>query len=49
MKKILTPLILTLAFTLSAPLAPAKTVALLNVSYDPTRDLYQAYNQVFAD
>ncbi len=26
----------------------AKTVSLLNVSYDPTRELYQDYNQAFA-
>ena len=25
----------------------ADTVALLNVSYDPTRELYQAYNPLF--
>jgi len=29
--------------------AEAKTVALLNVSYDPTRELYQDYNKAFAD
>jgi sulfate transport system substrate-binding protein len=28
--------------------ATAKSIALLNVSYDPTRELYQDYNQVFA-
>jgi sulfate transport system substrate-binding protein len=27
----------------------AKDVTLLNVSYDPTRELYEAYNPVFAD
>ncbi len=27
----------------------AKTVTLLNVSYDPTRELYQEYNAAFAD
>jgi sulfate transport system substrate-binding protein len=49
MKKKLTPVLLALAFGLSATLVPAKDVALLNVSYDPTRELYQDYNQVFAD
>ncbi len=28
--------------------APAKEVILLNVSYDPTRELYQEYNEAFA-
>ncbi len=49
MKKILTPVLVTLALGFSVSLAPAKDVALLNVSYDPTRELYQDYNQVFAD
>ena len=31
------------------PGAEAETVELLNVSYDPTRELYKEYNQVFAD
>src|SRR5689334_19829008 len=29
--------------------APAKELALLNVSYDATREFYQDYNQVFAE
>lgn len=29
--------------------AAGSTVELTNVSYDPTRELYQAYNQLFAD
>jgi sulfate/thiosulfate-binding protein len=49
MKKILKPLLVTLALSLGVTLAPAKNVALLNVSYDPTRELYQDYNTVFAD
>jgi sulfate/thiosulfate transport system substrate-binding protein len=32
----------------AAALASAKTVKLLNVSYDPTRELYKEYNQAFA-
>jgi sulfate/thiosulfate-binding protein len=32
----------------SAPLLPAATVTLLNVSYDPTRELYEDYNKAFA-
>ena len=31
-----------------APLLPAATVKLLNVSYDPTRELYEDYNKAFA-
>jgi sulfate/thiosulfate-binding protein len=41
--KILVPL----AFALAAA-APAKDIKLLNVSYDPTRELYQEYNAAFA-
>jgi len=32
----------------AAGLAPARDVTLLNVSYDPTRELYQDYNAAFA-
>ena len=32
-----------------ADVAHAKDIALLNVSYDPTRELYEAYNPVFAE
>jgi len=34
-------------FVLAAPLAHAKEVTLLNVSYDPTRELYEQYNASF--
>ena len=34
--------------TLAAPLAAKAEVNLLNVSYDPTRELYQDYNAAFA-
>lgn len=37
-----------LATTLVAKPALAKSIELLNVSYDPTRELYEAYNQSFA-
>ncbi|MEY4908549.1 MAG: sulfate transporter, periplasmic sulfate-binding protein CysP, partial [Pseudomonadota bacterium] len=37
-----------LALTLGAPLAHAKDITLLNVSYDPTRELYQDFNKAFA-
>ena len=33
---------------LIAPIAQAADIALLNVSYDPTRELYQDYNIAFA-
>jgi sulfate/thiosulfate-binding protein len=36
------------AVFLGAPLAQAASVAILNVSYDPTRELYVSYNQEFA-
>src|SRR5512138_3559754 len=35
-------------FALAAPLVHAKDVTLLNVSYDPTRELYEQYNAAFA-
>jgi len=38
---------LVLGLFRAAP-APAKEVILLNVSYDPTRELYQEYNEAFA-
>ncbi|MBF0477872.1 MAG: sulfate ABC transporter substrate-binding protein [Candidatus Omnitrophica bacterium] len=42
----LMPFIIGLAFITSA--AAENKVTLLNVSYDPTRELYQAFNQSFA-
>jgi len=48
MKKSLILLLVTLGVGLGITSAAAKSVALLNVSYDPTRELYQDYNQVFA-
>src|ERR1700744_5693327 len=47
--KILTPLLAILVLGSSFTLAPAKDIPLLNVSYDPTRELYEDYNKVFAD
>ena len=41
------PLVLT-ASLLLAPIAQAKDVKLLNVSYDPTRELYRDFNASFA-
>ncbi len=37
-----------LALSAGALAAQAKDVTLLNVSYDPTREFYQAYNEAFA-
>lgn len=37
-----------LGLALSAAPAHAKTITLLNVSYDPTRELYEEYNKEFA-
>jgi sulfate transport system substrate-binding protein len=48
-KAILITSIAVVVLGLSATLAPAKQIALLNVSYDPTRELYEDYNKVFAD
>lgn len=48
MKKSLILPLIGLAVALGVTSASAKTVELLNVSYDPTRELYQDYNQVFA-
>lgn len=46
---ILKPFLLTLAAAISlTSLATAETVTLLNVSYDPTRELYQDFNAAFA-
>jgi sulfate/thiosulfate-binding protein len=39
---------LALIALLAAGPAPAKTIELLNVSYDPTRELYADYNRAFA-
>lgn len=46
LKTIVTAAATVLAFT--APLAARAEVNLLNVSYDPTRELYQDYNAAFA-
>jgi sulfate/thiosulfate-binding protein len=40
--------VLVLALAALAPLAQAKDITLLNVSYDPTRELYQDFNKSFA-
>ena len=40
-------IILTAIVALTATTGPASAQALLNVSYDPTRELYQAYNAAF--
>ena len=39
---------LAIAGLAAAPLASAKDITLLNVSYDPTRELYQDFNKAFA-
>lgn len=41
------PRLIAATLLLSAPLA-AEEIQLLNVSYDPTREFYEAYNQEFA-
>jgi sulfate transport system substrate-binding protein len=42
------PAFLSLALAAVSTLALAKDVTLLNVSYDPTRELYQEFNKAFA-
>lgn len=37
-----------LTFLLAATSVMAKDIQLLNVSYDPTRELYEQYNKVFS-
>jgi sulfate transport system substrate-binding protein len=46
-KSPLAGILLAALSVLSVP-APAKDVELLNVSYDPTRELYEEYNKAFA-
>ncbi len=41
-------LLFALLVLFGAGLGPAKTIELLNVSYDPTRELYVDFNQAFA-
>ena len=48
MKKSWILLLVGLGVGLVVTSASAKTIDLLNVSYDPTRELYQDYNTVFA-
>ncbi|HYN20118.1 MAG TPA: sulfate ABC transporter substrate-binding protein [Thermoanaerobaculia bacterium] len=50
-RAVLVPVVLLVLLVLSAPqapAAPAREVQLLNVSYDPTRELYQEFNAAFA-
>jgi len=46
--KIIITSILALLFTTISPLVLAANIKLLNVSYDPTRELYQEFNEAFA-
>jgi sulfate transport system substrate-binding protein len=48
MKKLITGLGLLLGLILTASAGVEAPVSLLNVSYDPTRELYQQYNAAFA-
>jgi len=49
MKTLLSTFLALLVLGSSATVAAAKEISLLNVSYDPTRELYDDYNKVFAD
>jgi len=46
--KTLVPFLALLVLALGSTFASAKTDAILNVSYDPTRELYLEYNKAFA-
>src|SRR5271154_5374470 len=48
MKKLLL-FLLVAAIAVTGPVLHAKQISLLNVSYDPTRELYEDYDKVFAD
>lgn len=49
MRKSLLTIALLAAFSITAPIsAYAKDITLLNVSYDPTRELYQDFNAAFS-
>ena len=48
MKSKIQKTLLVLALAASATASFAKDISLLNVSYDPTRELYQEYNAAFA-
>ena len=45
---ILTLALLTGAFGFTSSIQAAESVSILNVSYDPTRELYQEFNAAFA-
>jgi sulfate transport system substrate-binding protein len=47
-RRLLGGILLGLSIGLASPLLHAKEVDLLNVSYDPTRELYDDYNKAFA-
>lgn len=48
MKRFLIAALFTTSVLVTPALAQAATVELLNVSYDPTRELYEEYNALFA-
>ncbi len=48
MKKIIITSTLALLFTVISPVVLAANIKLPNVSYDPTRELYQEFNEAFA-
>ena len=49
MKKLILTLVAATGLSVAAPALHAKQINLLNVSYDPTRELYEDYDKVFAD
>ena len=47
-KQVISSLSVVVVLAAFAPVDAAETVSLLNVSYDPTRELYQEFNTAFA-
>lgn len=47
-RAVLLPIVGTLLFVLSAVAPASSEISILNVSYDPTRELYQEFNPAFA-
>ena len=46
-KQVISSLSIVVGLAAFAPVDAAETVSLLNVSYDPTRELYQEFNAAF--
>jgi sulfate/thiosulfate transport system substrate-binding protein len=47
-QRLILPTIMGLALLLGKPASAQKSITILNASYDPTRELYQEYNEAFS-